>query len=278
MICDLHTHSVFSDGTWTPQEVVDGAIAAGLSAVALTDHNTVDGLHNFINAARGKNIEIVTGTEFSVNYNGKELHILGLFISPEKFDDITSLMSIIHKRKEKANRALIDALKADGYELDYDALASVTPTGRINRAHVAGAMVEKGYADSVKDAFYKFLLPSAGYYTPPKMFTAQEIIDFIDSIGAVSVWAHPFLSLSEPEVLKFLSETEGLCGMECYYPTYDEATTKSALEIADRFGLLPSGGSDFHGARKPGIELAVGKGNLEIPYEWYLAFKEKRKQ
>ena len=275
MTCDLHTHSVFSDGTWTPKAVLDGAISAGLSAVALTDHNTVGGLTEFIDAARGKNIEIVTGTEFSVDYNGKELHILGLFISPEHFDEVTELMAIVQKRKEVANRALIDALRADGYDLDYDTLASATPSGRINRAHVATAMIEKGYAESIKDAFFKYLLPSVGYYHTPQMFTAREIIDFIRSIGAVPVWAHPFLSLSETEVTKFLSEIDGLCGMECYYSTYDEATTRSALEIAERFALLPSGGSDFHGARKPGIELGVGKGNLEIPYEWYLALKEK---
>lgn len=275
MTCDLHTHSIYSDGTWTPDALIDGAIEAGLSAIALTDHNTVDGLPHFISAARGKDIEIVTGTEFSVDYKGKELHILGLFITPEHFDEVTEFMAIVHRRKEERNRELILALRADGYDLDYDVLASATPSGRINRAHVAGALVEKGYADSIKDAFYRFLLPSAGYYKFPKIFTAREIIDFILSIGAVPVWAHPFLSLSEPEIIEFLSETEGLCGMECYYSTYDEETTKESLSIAERFGLLPSGGSDFHGARKPSIELGVGKGNLKVPYEWYLALKEK---
>lgn len=275
MTCDLHAHSVYSDGTWTPAELIDGAIRAGVSALALTDHNTVDGLSDFISAARGKDIEIVLGAEFSADYNGKELHILGLFIEPERFSDVSALMSVVHQRKEKSNRALISALRRDGYDVDYDVLASATPGGRINRAHVASAMVEKGYADSIKDAFYKFLVPSAGYYKFPQMFTAQEIIDFIISIGAIPVWAHPFLSLSEPEIIDFLSEARGLCGMECYYSTYDEETTKSALSIAERFGLLPSGGSDFHGARKPSIELGVGRGNLAIPYDWYLALKEK---
>ena len=275
MTCDLHTHSIYSDGTWTPDALIDGAIEAGLSAIALTDHNTVDGLPSFISAARGKDIEIVTGTEFSVDYKGKELHILGLFITPEHFDEVTEFMAIVHRRKEERNRELILALRADGYDLDYDVLASATPSGRINRAHVAGALVERGYAESIKDAFYKFLVPSAGYYKFPKMFTAREIIDFILSIGAVPVWAHPFLSLSEPEIIEFLSETEGLCGMECYYSTYDDETTNKALAIAARFGLLPSGGSDFHGARKPSISLGVGTGNLEVLYEWYLALKEK---
>ena len=103
----------------------------------------------------------------------------------------------------------------------------------------------------------------------------QEIIDFISSIGAVSVLAHPFLNLDDGEIVEFLSITRGLDGMECYYSTYDEATTKRALELAEQFSLLPSGGSDFHGRAKPDINLGVGKGNLQIPYDWYLALKKK---
>ena len=273
MICDLHAHSVYSDGTWTPAELIEGAIGAGVSALALTDHNTVDGLSDFISAARGKDIEIVLGAEFSADYKGTELHILGLFIDPERFAEVSSLMEIVQKRKEESNRAMISKLVKAGYDLDYDVLAADTPSGRINRAHVATAMMEKGYAESVKAAFSKFLLPSAGYYQPPKAFSAQEIIDFIISIGAVPVWAHPFLTLSEPEIIEFLNESHGLCGMECYYSTYDEATTQRALEISREFGLLPSGGSDFHGMRKPDIEIGSGRGNLAVPYECYLALK-----
>ncbi len=277
MLCDLHTHSVFSDGTCTPEEVIDGAIAAGLSAVALTDHNTVDGLPDFLEAAKGKNIDVVPGVEFSVDYNGTELHILGLFIAPEHFDKVAALMEEVNRRKEESNIALIEALRRDGYLLDYDEIKRATPGGHINRAHIATALMQKGYTSSVKEGFASLLSKTGGYYVEPKRPSAQEIIDFIASIGAVSVLAHPFLNISEEQIVEFLGITTGLHGMECYYSTYDDATTGTALALAERFSLLPSGGSDFHGRRKPDINLGVGKGNLQIPYDWYLALKKKAK-
>ncbi len=277
MLCDLHTHSVFSDGTCTPLEVIDGAITAGLSAVALTDHNTVDGLPDFLAAAKSKNIDVVPGVEFSVDYKGTELHILGLFIKPEHFAAVSELMAIGDRRKEESNKALIDALCRAGYQLDYEEIKASTATGKVNRLHVAVALMQKGYVSTAKEAFKSLLSKSGGYYVAPARPTAQEIIDFISSIGAVSVLAHPFLNLSEQELVEFLDTTSGLDGMECYYSTYDEATTQRALELVEQFSLLPSGGSDFHGAAKPGTELGVGKGNLQIPYEWYLALKAKSK-
>ena len=277
MLCDLHTHSVFSDGTCTPAEIIDKAIEIGLSAVALTDHNTVDGLPDFLSAARGKNIDVVPGIEFSVDYNGTELHILGLFIKPEHFGAVAELMAVGDRRKEESNIALIDALCRAGYQLDYDEIKESTANGRVNRLHVAVALMQKGYVGTAKEAFKSLLSKSGGYYVAPERPTAQEIIDFISSIGAVSVLAHPFLNLDESELVEFLGITRGLDGMECYYSTYDEETTRKALDITERFSLLPSGGSDFHGEAKPGTELGVGKGNLRIPYEWYLALKEKAK-
>ena len=277
MLCDLHTHSVFSDGTCTPTEIIDKAIELGLSAVALTDHNTVDGLPDFLSAARGKNIDVVPGIEFSVDYNGTELHILGLFVKPEHFGAVAELMAIGDRRKEESNIALIDALCRAGYQLDYDEIKASTANGRVNRLHVAVALMQKGYVGTAKEAFKSLLSKSGGYYVAPERPTAQEIIDFISSIGAVSVLAHPFLNLDESELVEFLGITRGLDGMECYYSTYDEETTRKALDITERFSLLPSGGSDFHGEAKPGTELGVGKGNLRIPYEWYLALKEKAK-
>ena len=281
MFCDLHTHSIFSDGTCTPEELVDNAIKAGLSAVALTDHNTVDGLPDFVSAASEKNITCVAGAEFSADYNGKELHILGLFIPPEHFDKVSDLMLIGNIRKEESNLALIESLNQAGYNLNYEAIKSSTPNGKINRAHIAAAMLEKGYINSVTEAFDTVLSPVVGYYKVPERITAQEIIKFIDSIGAVSVLAHPFFVsrgkelLNENELVDFITSIQGLDGMECYYSTYDEAATEKAVKIADRFGLIKSGGSDFHGSLKPDIQLGIGKGNLKIPHKCYLELKER---
>lgn len=275
-ICDLHTHSVFSDGTYTPEEIVDEAVKIGLSAVALTDHNSADGLSDFISASAGKNIEAVTGVEFSTDYNGTELHILGLFVKPRFFSQISELMLNINKEKEKSNLQLIDSLKRVGIYLDYEKIKNSTPNGMVNRAHIAGEMMKKGYTGSVTEGFEKYLSPSRGFYKPPQRLTSLKTIDFVRSIGAVSVLAHPFLSLDENELLRFLGSdaSKGLNGIECYYSTNDSALTEKSLHIADEFGLIPSGGSDFHGERKPDIKLGMGKGNLKIPYECCLRLKE----
>ncbi|MBP3369483.1 MAG: PHP domain-containing protein [Clostridia bacterium] len=279
MICDLHTHSVFSDGTCTPTEIIEGAISTGLSAIALTDHNTVDGLPDFIAAATDKKIDIVLGTEFSVDYSGTELHMLSLFIKPEYFAQITEMMNEAMERKEQSNIQLIYALRGAGIHIDYDEIKRSTPNGKLNRAHIASAMMQRGYVGSVAEAFSTYLSKTSGYYNEPKRLTVWEILDFISSIGAVSVLAHPFLNLPKNELLRFLPEAKksGLIGMECYYSLYDEKTTAMSFDIANGFGLLYSGGSDFHGTRKPDIRLAVGKGNLKIPYEWYLELRARAK-
>ncbi len=277
MLCDLHIHSIYSDGSHTPSEVIDLALDAGLSAIALTDHNTIDGLTDFISAANGKNIDIVLGAEFSANYKGKELHILGLFISPEHFDDVSNLMDKVTKRKEESNIALIDSLNAAGFDLSYDEIKNRTPNGKFNRAHVATVLFEKGYIGSIQEGFKTILSKSAGHYAPPKLLSANEIINFINSIGAVAVLAHPFLSLNEQELIEFIESQNGLVGMECYYSTYDKETTEKSIRIAKEFNLICSGGSDFHGLAKPDIKIGVGKGNLKIPYECYLDVKKHAK-
>lgn len=279
MICDLHTHSVFSDGTYTPQMLIDEAISADISAIALTDHNTIDGLPDFISAAMEKNIDIVLGSEFSVDYNGTELHLLGLFIKPEHFERVSSLMGEVMSLKEQSNINLVDALVKAGFELNYDEIKATTPNGKINRAHIATAMINKGYVSSVSEAFGTYLSKNGVYYVEPKRIDVFEMLDFIASIGAVSVLAHPFLNLSEKDLIEFLPKARacGLVGMECHYSLYNKRITDISLQIADELGILKSGGSDFHGYRKPDINLGVGKGNLAVPYEWYVALREKSK-
>ncbi|MBO7249925.1 MAG: PHP domain-containing protein [Clostridia bacterium] len=274
-ICDLHTHSVFSDGTYTPTEIICSAIDIGLSAVALCDHNTVDGIPEFLAAAKGKNIEAIAGSEFSVDYNGKELHLLGLYIPEDKLNIISDLMIEGHELKEKSNIDLVNALNKIGYTISYAEVKSKSPNGKINRAHIAAELTRKGYTESIAQAFKTVLSKKAGYYIEPKRLDVYETIEFVKSIGAVPVLAHPFLNLSEAELRAFIPSAQkcGLVGMECYYSLYDEERTNKSVSIATEFGLKPSGGSDFHGSNKPDIRLGVGKGNLEIPYEWVKAIK-----
>lgn len=272
--CDLHTHSVYSDGTFTPAELIDGAIAAGLSAIAMTDHNTVSGLNEFIAAGEGKPIELVPGVEFTTAYNGIELHILGLFINPETHYTINSYINKAATLKEESNYRLVKRLQEHGYDITYVEILE-NSKGHVNRANIAAELVKKGYIESIDWAFKNILHKDYGLYEPPERLSSIETIRFIREIGAVAVWAHPYFHMTFDQAEEFLPRAvaAGLQGMETIYSTYDDATTKKAKEVCRRFGICESGGSDFHGANKPKISLGKGYGNLRIPYEFYQQLK-----
>lgn len=267
-VCDLHVHSTYSDGTVPPAELIRLAAQTGLSAVALCDHNTVDGLPEFLEAGRDSGVEAVPGVEFSTEYEGRELHILGLFIAPEHYQTVQDLLRQMLERKEKSNRELIQKLNERGLLLDYDRIKASTANGMVNRAVIAAEMVHLGYCATVKEAFKRWLAPELGIFQPAKRLDSLELIGFVRSIGGVSVLAHPFLSLEEPQLRQFLSEAvpAGLDAMEVWYGDYSPEQTRLAESIAKEFHLLPSGGSDFHGANKPGLLMGTGRGTLCVPW------------
>lgn len=265
--CDLHTHSTYSDGTVTPTQLIRIAEEAGLAAVALTDHNTAAGLPEFLNAAAQSTVIAVPGVEFSTDYGQTELHILALFVKPEHDAAVEELVGQMLLRKEQSNLDLVEALVSLGMELDYGAIKASTPNGQVNRAVIAAEMVRKGYCETVKQAFSRYLGVSCGYFKPPRRLDALETIRFIKSIGAVAVLAHPFLNLDEAGLRQFLREAipTGLDAMEVYYAGYSAERTELSERIVREFGLLASGGSDFHGNNKPDIRLGTGKGDLRLP-------------
>lgn len=265
--CDLHTHSLYSDGTFTPTEIIEMAEKFGLSAVALTDHNTVAGLAEFTKAAEGKRVQAIAGIEISTDYSDRELHILGLCLTPSMYGKLTPPLDEMLKRREKANFDLIDRLNQAGFDIDYQEVKSRTQAKSFNRAHVAASMVEKGYADSISEAFDRYLAVGKGFYFGPKRLDVFETIAFLKELGAVAVIAHPFLQLNEEELRIFLAKAKacGLDGMETMYSAYSAETTKKAKAIAAEFGLKESGGSDFHGNNRPGITLGSGRGDMKVP-------------
>lgn len=278
MKCDMHNHSIFSDGTFTPEKLVEIAKESNLSAIALTDHNTILGLDRFLNAPNKGNIELVGGIEFSTDYKGTELHILGLFIPKENYDEIEEKVQLDLKRKAQSNIDLVNNLIKEGFDLTYEEIVKTTPNGNINRAVIANYMMHKGFVESVSEAFEKYLNPSNGLYTPPEKLSATDTIEYINSIGAVSVWAHPFLNLkTEEKIREFLAlaKEKNLDGMEVYYSKFNEEQTEIADKLADEFHLIKSGGSDFHGENKPEIKMGTGKGNLNIPYSVYENLKNR---
>ena len=264
--CDLHTHSAYSDGTLMPAELVAEAKNIGLSAVALTDHNTVAGLPEFFRAAQGTGVEAVGGIELSTDYGEVELHIVGLFIKEEHFDVINQQVTAMMMRKDASNRQLCEALQQSGYDVDLDEIKAKTPRGHINRAHIASALVEKGYVKSVGEAFASVLSKTAGFYNQPKRLDVFETIALLKKIGCVSVLAHPFEEMDEAALRGFLQKAKpcGLHAMETEYAKYDTETVQKLKDIAKEFDIKESGGSDFHGDRRKGTYLGIGQGNLRV--------------
>lgn len=275
--CDLHTHSYYSDGTVSPEFIVKEAARIGLCAVALTDHNTTAGLCEFSAAAQEEGIEGICGVEFSTDYADRELHILGLFIKPQYYPDINLRLEAMHARKDESNRNLIADLQGLGMNISYDEVINTTH-GHINRAHIASFLYERGYASSVKDAFSRYLNPSVGIYKPPKRLDVFETIEYIESIGAVSVLAHPALSFgSMDQIETFIKEAKphGLSAMETRYSTYSESETSALIALCEKYSLLESGGSDYHAEKKPDISIGCGRGELFVPGEFAEILKDK---
>ena len=269
-LCDLHSHSNCSDGSLSPQELVSLAEQQGLSALALTDHNTAKGLPAFMEAGEKSSVQTVAGCEFSAEYDKKEYHIVGLFLPEPSWAELEDFVQFQHMAKHHSNELLIKRLNEGGYALTYEEVAALTDADEFNRAHVARTLFNKGYVSSVEEAFQKLLCEECGYYKPPKRLSVAATIRFIKNNGGVAVWAHPFFSTDEATILKVLPAfiEAGLDAMETVYTTYSEDVSKRAKEIAASFGLKESGGSDFHGEAKPDIALGKGRGNLEIPLEF----------
>lgn len=268
--CDLHTHSVFSDGTCTPGELIAQAKQLGL-ILALTDHNTVAGLPEFMAAAREFGVTAVPGAEISTEYNGAELHLLGLFIMPEHYTAVERLVKEQHILKEISNMELVERLNQAGYRIDYATIKKRIPNGNANRAHIAAELLNCGYVTSTREAFDTILSDDGGFYVPPSRLHLIEVIEELRRLGILPILAHPLQELTEPELRELLpiAIEAGLVGMETMHSSYSPQMMALAEKIAAEYCLLPSGGSDFHGSVKPEVSLGLGKGQLCIPESIY---------
>lgn len=273
--CDLHCHSNFSDGSNTPEEVIDLACQAGLSAIALTDHNTLDGLADFFQAAQGR-IEACGGCEFTTEDNGQELHLLGLFLDPDRAQVLQEELTAQLIRKEASNRATIENLAAAGYDLSYQEFVSLYGNSVKNRVHIARYLIHKGIISEVGEAFADLLSKDGTYYIESAKLDFYKMIPLIKEAGGVTVWAHPLFHVDRQECERIMIKAKacGLDGVEVYYSTYTEDDTVYMRELAAKYGLLESGGSDFHGENKADIQIGSGRGNLSISYDCYEKLKE----
>lgn len=243
-VADLHTHTTASDGLLPPAELVAEAKSAGLSAIGVTDHDTVDGIADAV-AAGGSDLQVVPGIELSAALDGREPHILGYFVDPES-DALLSALADFRLQREQRMHAFAARLTEIGLPVAFDEIAALSGDGAMGRPHLAAAMIRRGYVADVPDAFARYLSPGTPGFVPKREVTPETCIGLIREAGGVAVLAHPF-STGDPEGFAVRLKSMGMGGLEVEYGSYDEEQRATLRAIAARHGLLATGGSDYHG-------------------------------
>lgn len=264
---DLHVHSNVSDGTLTPKELVAYAKEKGIAAFALTDHDTVGGIFEAEQAAKGSGLELIPGIEISSEYKGGDVHILGLYMDYRQPEFSAALQRFIEAR-ERRNKEMAKKLSDHGFLMTLEELTAAYPEAVITRAHFAKYMKAKGYVTSYEEAFRHYIGKDCACYVPRTVIQPSDAIDLIRAAGGIAVLAHPLLyhmTMEEVEHLaKYLKEL-GLQGIEVFYSMNQEGDENRMASLAKRYELVMTGGSDFHGSTKPYIDLGSGRGNLYVP-------------
>lgn len=263
---DLHVHTTASDGTYTPAEVVELAHKTGLAAIAITDHDTVSGYAEAARRGAELGVEIVPGIEISTKY-GSSIHMLGYYIDMQSEGLHHILDWIVEDRDERA-RKMAELMAADGLPVSFDIMKERYGEV-IGRPHFANMLVELGLARDVQDAFDRYVEKGQRYYVGRTILPIERAIGLIIKAGGVPVLAHPFQYKRDDAGLRELIEycmQHGLRGMECYYTGYTPEQSAYLASLADEYGLIKTGGSDFHGENKKHILLGRGLGKLEVPY------------
>jgi len=273
---DLHVHSTASDGTFFPSDIVRMAETLDLAAIALTDHDTVDGIEEFLTAAKQSKVEVVPGVEIASSWNCKEIHILGLWIDHANLE-LGKLLKKIRENREKRNYEILEKLNKSGFDITLEEIKNKAGGEVIGRPHIASLLVKKKYFKTVKDVFGSCLGRGAQNYVPRILPEIGEAIPVIHNAGGIAVWAHPMhrnksnYKNIKSDIIHFMSL--GLDGIEAYYPEYSEKQHKILLKYAAELNLQITGGTDFHGEILPGISMATGRGNLSIPEMVYTELK-----
>lgn len=266
---DLHVHSAASDGTLTPTELVAAVKEAGLSAFALTDHDTVDGIPEARAAADAVGVELVPGVELSCDYKGKEVHMVGLYLD-ETNPRLLDHLARFRDNRDNRNRKMYQKLNEEGFEISEEALREMFPDAVLTRAHVARFLLEHGYIKSISEAFEKYIGDGCRCHIPREKITPQEAVRLIHHANGKAVLAHPVLyHMSDERLRELIADCIdcGLDGIEALYSTYQPGDERYIRKLAAEYRLNISGGSDFHGSNKPHIRLGTGTGRLSVPYE-----------
>ena len=275
---DLHTHTTHSDGTLDPLAVIKLAKEKSLRAIAITDHDTVSGVAESLKLGEAYGLEVIPAIEISARYKSGEIHILGYDIDWQNQNLVATLIDLRDGRNER-NPQIVERLRALGFDIDYSEVKAVAGDGTVGRPHIAQVLLQRGHVASISEAFERFLKDGAIAYVPRANLGPERVVGLILEAGGIPVLAHPSRldgSLDELEKLCASLVNSGLMGVEVLYSTHDKSQVELYQGLASKYGLLVTGGSDFHGANKPGIELGTGKGNLRVPYCVVEKMRQKR--
>lgn len=281
---DFHTHSDVSDGSLAPAEVVREAAAAGVVAFALTDHDTVDGIAAAQAEGRARGVEVIAGIELSVSERegARALHVLGLFLDPEHAG-LRARLAAAHEARARRGAAIVAKLRESGVAIELAAVQRIAGAGSLGRPHVARALVDAGVCRDADEAFEKWLRRGRPAYVPNSAFSAREAIELVHAAGGVAVLAHPPLSsgVDAPGGLEGFVESLiplGLDGVEVWHPNHRPGSIKRLRKVARNYGLVETGGSDFHGEDRPDVKLGRGRANgLRVGRDVYEALAARAK-
>jgi len=256
---DLHIHSIYSDGTFTPKEIVYKAKELKLKAISITDHDSISGIEEELEVGKKLKVEIVPGIEMSADVRNDEIHILGYYID-WKDRNFLAQLKIFQESRAKRNRRLIEKLKELGMPINHNELKGLAAKGGVvSRLHIARLMREKGYVSSIGEAFEKWLNPGKPAHAKRMKVSPFEVIQLILDIGGIPVFAHPYLSKRDDLIPDFVKA--GLKGIEVYHSAHNTQTEEHYRKIAQRHHLLITGGSDCHGRAKDKILM----GTVNVP-------------
>ena len=265
---DLHTHSTASDGTDSPAELVRHAREAGLAAIAVTDHDTLAGLAEAREAARGHAIRVIGGCELSARTARGEVHILGLWLPDEAPGLQRHLVELRRKRAER-NAGMVQKLRELGFDISMEEVSTLA-RGSVGRPHIARVMVGKGFVKDEREAFQRYLGTGGKAWLPKEVLSPEQAVGLLAGLGATVSLAHPFIQGYPVAWLEGVLRDLVSCGLdaiEVWHSEHNDAQTRLALEWAKRYDLGMTGGSDYHGINKPGIRLGRGRGGLRIPLD-----------
>ena len=267
---DLHTHTTFSDGSQTPTELMEEAAAKGLSAIAVTDHDTVDGLPEALAAGERLGVEVIPGVEINLEHDRVTMDMLGYFLAGLPTDELKEELTELRVYRTERNQRMVERLTELGLPLDPEDLAAAAENGAVGRPHIGEAMVRRGYVSSISEAFELYLRRGAPAWVDRRRFAMGRALRLLRASGALPVLAHPGIIRTDAAGLNHIVRDcarSGLAGIECYYPLHDADTVARCLGLAEKYALVPTGGSDYHGTVKPNARLGVGSLGEPVPDE-----------